>query len=507
MQISLCYMPPPREREPKPTPLLHFILLFTQGGDLPDVVITRTPAQKALLLFSTVICTAYCLVGGSLYAFPSFSNALQHYGYTHVALLGSLGNCGMFVMGFFAGVSIDRFGQKLVCIVGVILIAAGYLMLRGSVLGGLSETFVGFSLFVIGTGGISSLMAMLTWQQSQYSVANRGKITALLLAAYCLSGALWAPIYEANYPLDAQLPDYCILIVSVALVLGAVVIALTGEWRIGSDAPHPAGAVPAATAATSDANAIASGAVVTPEAQAAALPWEKRGTGADSIGMPSASFGKDDDNVVVEASAADAAGKQAPASASSLSQPHPTTASGSPPDEGPAPTVLSVVFCLSRYSVFFWLLYAPVFVILGSAFVLVNNTALLIDSLRGFNDVNGSSATLAAGEVSSAFYVQQITVVFGICNAVFRVGGGWITDIISARGFSRLWVLLVAASFAVIACLVLASAGLTGLMTGNILMGVADGLCFAVWPVLTREVFGKKRYGKFYGLENTAVGE
>ena len=45
-----------------------------------------------MLLLSTIFCTAYCLVGGSLYAFPSFSNALQHYGYAHIALLGSLGN-------------------------------------------------------------------------------------------------------------------------------------------------------------------------------------------------------------------------------------------------------------------------------------------------------------------------------------------------------------------------------------------------------------------------------
>jgi hypothetical protein len=79
--------------------------------------------------------------------FPSFSVALQYYGYSHVALLGSLGNVrrclistcmsanpqsisshvvlmprvhtdapqiGMFAMGYFAGFSIDLVGQKIV---------------------------------------------------------------------------------------------------------------------------------------------------------------------------------------------------------------------------------------------------------------------------------------------------------------------------------------------------------------------------------------------------------
>ena len=202
--------------------------------------------------------------------------------------------CGMFVMGFFAGVSIDRFGQKLVCIVGVALIGIGYLLLRGCVLNGWSESVVGFSLFVIGTGGISSLMAMLTWQQSQYSVANRGKITALLLAAYCLSGALWAPIYEANYAADVMLPDYCVLLAWVSAALGVVIIVLTGEWRIGSGP-----AVPAAVAAgPGDAAAVEAlpAALQTTTGTPSAIPWEKRGQGDDAIGAPSPNFGEEDDD-------------------------------------------------------------------------------------------------------------------------------------------------------------------------------------------------------------------
>ena len=40
----------------------------------------------------TPTTSTYPAVGGSLYVFPSFSVALQYYGYSHVALLGSIGN-------------------------------------------------------------------------------------------------------------------------------------------------------------------------------------------------------------------------------------------------------------------------------------------------------------------------------------------------------------------------------------------------------------------------------
>ncbi|RYG42251.1 hypothetical protein EON68_02075, partial [archaeon] len=140
--------------------------------------------------------------------------------------------CGMFVMGYFAGVSIDRFGQKIVCAVGVAFITIGYLLLRGAVLGSWSEGVVGLAMLIIGTGGISSLMSMLTWLQSQYSMANRGKITALLLASYSLSGAMWAPIYEGGYARVEQLPDYCLAVAMTALVLGLFVILLTGRWNM-----------------------------------------------------------------------------------------------------------------------------------------------------------------------------------------------------------------------------------------------------------------------------------
>ena len=47
----------------------------------------------------------------------------------------------------------------------------------------MAEPAVALALFTVGTGGVSSLMSMLTYQQAQYSAANRGIITALLLAA------------------------------------------------------------------------------------------------------------------------------------------------------------------------------------------------------------------------------------------------------------------------------------------------------------------------------------
>ena len=40
---------------------------------------------------------------------------------------------GMFAMGYFSGVGIDLFGQKLVAAAGVVLLFCGYMLLRATV--------------------------------------------------------------------------------------------------------------------------------------------------------------------------------------------------------------------------------------------------------------------------------------------------------------------------------------------------------------------------------------
>ena len=329
--------------------------------------------------------------------------------------------------GFAAGIAIDRFGQKIVAAVGVCLIAFGWFGLRGAVTGGWPESAVGMALLTIGTGGVSTLMSMLTWQQAQYASAHRGKITALLLASYCLAGAFWAPIYENNYAISGNLADYCSLVGGVALSVGVLVVAVTGDWTAcGSRAPvatPSANAVGSATAPTTE-NAVPSdtaGSGPSMAPQAIAIPWEKRGTGDDDVGLPSETFGQDDGladggRPHLSAASTPMASPGAVTKEAASEPSHAVAVANSPAAGGDAvpesrpPTVLTVLLCISRYAVFFWLLYAPVFVILGSAFVCVNCLGLMVDSLRGIHDISGAPVDPAIQAAADGL-IQQ-----GVCR-------------------------------------------------------------------------------------------
>ena len=427
----------------------------------------------------------------------------------------------------------------------------------------MSEGVVALALLTIGTGAVSTLMSMLTYQQSLYSTQNRGKITALLLGAYCLSGAMWAPIYDAQFPQPQQFGDYCLTIGLVALILGIVMVAATGDWI--NPFAAKAAAVPATPVAA--APAFSGSNLGTPGASSSASEraWDALAPHeTPHLEKEAAALG-----VPVAFLATVAGGEAKAPSAAEAAHPSPPSS-----DDGPPATVMTVVLCLSPLSLRFWLLWLPVFVVLGAAFVLgapggegthalsskqplppppppaVNNTALIVDA---YQDPGAASGV-----------IQQITVIFGICNAVSRVGGGWITDLLSARGWSRLWLLVVSCILAILGCAVLSLGGADGLqmrgLTGcqpfppHRLTQWYDGGCrlatffsasltaFALpcgpsrravrasrWraaeqtqcdcgcdtpaarslpslPPPPAETFGKKRYGRFYGLTNVAVG-
>lgn len=159
-------------------------------------------------------------------------------------------------MGYFAGLAIDHFGQKAVAAAGVLLLFAGYMLLRATVqvVDGMSEGVVGFALLTIGTGAVSTLMSMLTYQQVggwPSSVADQPPATPVLrhcsapgpllrqepwqnhrpapgrllplrctMSVVCVrqplaaiyhgstcrgdAGAVWAPIYDAQFPQPQQ---------------------------------------------------------------------------------------------------------------------------------------------------------------------------------------------------------------------------------------------------------------------------------------------------------------
>lgn len=134
----------------------------------------------------------------------------------------------------------------------------------------------------------------------------------------------------------------------------------------------------------------------------------------------------------------------------------------------------------------FWLLFSTVFILVGSSLFIMANIAFIVESLEG--------------------PVEQVPIMvalFSIGNCCGRLIGGVVSDHVLARCpriyFVSLASILVA--FIHTLFLVLPAAYLVAPIT---MSGIADGVMFAAFPVLTRETFGARHFGKNFGMMSVA---
>lgn len=134
----------------------------------------------------------------------------------------------------------------------------------------------------------------------------------------------------------------------------------------------------------------------------------------------------------------------------------------------------------------FWLLFATVFILVGSSLFIMANIAFIVESLGG---PMGQIPTMVA--------------LFSVGNCCGRVVAGIVSDSVLDH-CPRIY-LVSMASVLVGAIhtlfLVIPRAYLAVPIT---LSGIADGVMFAAFPVLTRETFGARHFGKNFGLISVA---
>ncbi|RYG56591.1 MFS transporter [archaeon] len=143
----------------------------------------------------------------------------------------------------------------------------------------------------------------------------------------------------------------------------------------------------------------------------------------------------------------------------------------------------------------FVMLYISCFVILGVALIFVNSAGLIIKAQHHAE----STSTINA-------LISNTVIIFAMCNTAARAFGGALTDWLAFRGYSRLHVLYVAGVMTLVGAFVLAYTPENAIIPVAVLIGLGDGLGFAVWPVFTCEIFGKARYGKMFAIMNSSVG-
>ncbi|OQR84435.1 Major Facilitator Superfamily (MFS) [Achlya hypogyna] len=134
----------------------------------------------------------------------------------------------------------------------------------------------------------------------------------------------------------------------------------------------------------------------------------------------------------------------------------------------------------------FWLLFVPVMVGVGSALFVLNNIAFLLESY-------GRSSTLVPGYVSA----------FSVCNMGGRLAMGLISDKFAASR-TRAWFLSAGVVFMMLTQGIFLFVPASYLVVPIVCAGLAEGCIFAMFPVVTRELFGAVHFGKNFGLISLA---
>jgi MFS family permease len=498
------------------------------------------PARRRQWLSLGAGC-AYMLLAGSLMAFSSFSRDLQALGYVDLPTLGATGHAGAYIGGIAMGAALDRLGSRRTAALSVALAAGGWLGFRYALLQP-SGAPLALALAAIGLAGSTAYMSVSAACYALFHHRYAGRVHGLLLSAFSLSAVVWGPVYGLAFAgrglaggraaaatglTVTGLAGYAYVMAGCALVVGALTTAVivdhtavvaaqqAGAGRSGAAASakragHSSGggddddeddAAPPAPRAPYEGDSLLALALPCCSRAITAsrhrpLPQQTRQQ-SDEQPPPPSSDGDDGEqqseggsrggsgsgvspeDAAAAVNAAVAPGRHDEKAASLDDEPLQRL---EPPWVGPA--VLYAQFAAS-------------FCTLGGALLFVNNISL---SLHAAVPLADDGAPWVAHTVWTA------VLAFAAGNTLMRGAGGWAVDALHARGASRLAVYAAAVACLLAGLLTVLAAPVAGLLPAAALVGMADGACFAVWPVLVLDMYGRARYGAGFAIVNSALG-
>ncbi|TYZ66008.1 hypothetical protein PybrP1_004466 [[Pythium] brassicae (nom. inval.)] len=364
---------------------------------------------------------------GSNHAISAWNAQLRAalgYSQAEISFVGSMASFGAY-FSVTPGAAFDAIGAHRSVLVGALLLCSVYLALAQGIVAQpalMHPLAVGVAFAVLGQASNFGVFAALGPNEGLFGDKHRGKIMALELAAFSAGGALFALLYTRYF--DEDVPGYFRFM--AALLLAVFLFAWLALYR--------------ETAEEREKHLLPH-----PTAMEEFMP--------PAIEYSSSSSSEDNDehhHHVVVVQAADITGRE-----------------------------------LLRDSRF-WLLFATVFILVGSSLFVMANIAFIVESRRG-----------------PVAHVPAMVALFSVGNCGGRLGGGVASDLVLARCprvyFVSAAAVLVAATHALF--LALPPSLLAVPIT---LAGVADGVMFAAFPVLTRETFGARHFGTNFGLMSVA---
>eukprot|EP01138_Halocafeteria_seosinensis_P010478 gb/GECG01010698.1/.p1 GENE.gb/GECG01010698.1/~~gb/GECG01010698.1/.p1 ORF type:complete len:501 (+),score=47.17 gb/GECG01010698.1/:1-1503(+) len=146
----------------------------------------------------------------------------------------------------------------------------------------------------------------------------------------------------------------------------------------------------------------------------------------------------------------------------------------------------------------FWMLYTVVFMNLGAALMYVNSASQMSETLTRDSSSNSGVAT------------ERLVLTFALMNGFSRIVAGYTSDSMISRGYSRLLMFVISLSFLTLGAIFALFAKASTLIVVSVLVGIAEGSCFATWPVATRKWFGDgesvRSSGLSFAIMNTSIG-
>ncbi|RHY28963.1 hypothetical protein DYB32_005562 [Aphanomyces invadans] len=137
----------------------------------------------------------------------------------------------------------------------------------------------------------------------------------------------------------------------------------------------------------------------------------------------------------------------------------------------------------------FWHLFVVVLVGVGCPLFVMNNLSFLVES-------NGGDVT----------HVPTLVLLFSLFNLVGRFAMGAISDALLST-VPRSYFLTASVVLVGVVQLSFVVCPVEYMMVPVVLTGFGEGCVFGLFPVLTRELFGRRHFGKNYGLVSLANAE
>lgn len=130
----------------------------------------------------------------------------------------------------------------------------------------------------------------------------------------------------------------------------------------------------------------------------------------------------------------------------------------------------------------FWLLFFAIMIIIGACLFVMSNVSFIVESLSGPME-----------------QVPLMVASFSISNTLARLATGVVSDHVLHQ-YPRALFAAVSVGMTAITMATFLVVPVSWLILPVIMAGVSEGVMFGTFPVIIREAFGLKHYGKNYGL-------